>query len=342
MNKILKLILIMLTIGLLMAGCSADSTSTPQSEAEGNLSTYQLEINLPGKKSEFIIDNQGRLKSKVESSSADSTISLSLDKGTTVLDKDRQPLRVIHAVVDLSPPPLPEDAYTVGPAYNLGPQGAIFDPQLKLTLSYDPETLPEGVREDNLYIAYYDGTEWREPFYKKVDTEVHSVTTHVYHFTTFAILVPKKLAPPSTPILGTRVGNLAPNFQLDNLEGQTISLNDLRDKPVIVNFWATRCSPCVNEMPYIQQVYDEWSGRGLMMLAINRGESSSKVEKFLQSHNLSLPVLLDTNRDVALRYNIWAIPSTFFIDKDGIIKDIKIGAFPSKEEVEKSLSKIMP
>ena len=79
-----------------------------------------------------------------------------------------------------------------------------------------------------------------------------------------------------------------------------------------------------------------------MMLAINRGESSSKVEKFLQSHNLSLPVLLDTNRDVALRYNIWAIPSTFFIDKDGIIKGMKIGAFLSKEEVEKSLSKIMP
>jgi len=138
------------------------------------------------------------------------------------------------------------------------------------------------------------------------------------------------------------VGKAAPNFQLQNLDGQSISLNDLKGKPVLVNFWATWCRPCVSEMPYIQEIYEEWSGKGLMVLAINRGESSSKVEEFLQSNNLSLPVLLDTNKAVAQRYNIRGIPTTFFIDKEGIIQEIIIGAFPNKEAIETRLNKIMP
>ncbi|MBA7683218.1 Thiol-disulfide oxidoreductase ResA [subsurface metagenome] len=138
------------------------------------------------------------------------------------------------------------------------------------------------------------------------------------------------------------VGKAAPDFTLQNLEGQSISLNDLKGKPVLINFWATWCGPCVFEMPYLQEIHDEWSGKGLMVLAINRGESSSKVEQFLQSNNLSLPVLLDTKLDVFRRYNIRSIPTTFFIDKDGIIQVKVIGAFPNKEAIENRLSKIMP
>ncbi len=138
------------------------------------------------------------------------------------------------------------------------------------------------------------------------------------------------------------VGKAAPDFELQNLEGQSISLSDLKGKPVLINFWATWCGPCVFEMPYLQEIHDEWSGKGLMVLAINRGESSSKVEQFLQSNNLSLPVLLDTKLDVFRRYNIRSIPTTFFIDKDGIIQVKVIGAFPNKEAIENRLSKIMP
>ena len=138
------------------------------------------------------------------------------------------------------------------------------------------------------------------------------------------------------------VGKAAPDFTLQNLEGQSISLNDLKGKPVLINFWATWCGPCVFEMPYLQEIHDEWSGKGLMVLAINRGESSSKVEQFLQSNNLSLPVLLDTKLDVFRRYNIRSIPTTFFIDKDGIIQVKVIGAFPNKEAIENRVSKIMP
>lgn len=78
------------------------------------------------------------------------------------------------------------------------------------------------------------------------------------------------------------------------------------------------------------------------MVTVSIGESSSKVEEFMQNNGLSLPALLDTKAKVAAKYNIAAIPTTFFIDKDGIIRDVKIGAFTSKGEIEKSLNKIIP
>ena len=140
---------------------------------------------------------------------------------------------------------------------------------------------------------------------------------------------------------GARVGEPAPNFQLQNLDGQSISLNGFKGKPVLINFWATWCDPCVYEMPFLQEVYDEWLGKGLMLLAINVGEGSSTVKGFMQNHNLSLPVLLDTKQDVFRRYNIIGIPTTYFMDKDGIIQEKMIGAFPNKAEIEKRLSKIV-
>jgi len=142
--------------------------------------------------------------------------------------------------------------------------------------------------------------------------------------------------------LGAQVGEPAPDFQLQNLDGQTVSLGNLRGKAVLINFWAIRCPSCVSEMPYIQEIYEEWSNKGLVLLAINIGESSSTVEGFMQNHNLSFTVLLDTKQDVAQKYNFQYIPTTFFIDKDGIIQDKVIGPFQNKAQIENRLSKIMP
>ncbi len=342
MNKVLKVTLVIiltsvLVLGLVMAGCSSRSAPTADG---GNLSTYQLEISLLGENYEFLVDSQGRLLSRVDISSADGRISLSVDKGTIVLDKNGEPLQTIQAVIDPSPPPPPEDAYIVGSAYNLEPPGATFDPWLLLTLSYNPEELPEGVRENDLYVTYHNGSEWCLPRYRKVDTKAHSVTTQVYYFTTFAILGPKESTP--VPTQGTNVGNLAPDFQLHNLEGQTVSLGNLRNKPVLINFWKTTCPSCVSEMPYIQEIYEEWSNKGLVVLAINIGESSSKAEEFMQNHNLSFTVLLDAKQDITQKYNIQYIPTTFFIDKGGIIQDKVIGPFQNKTQIENRLSKIIP
>ena len=159
------------------------------------------------------------------------------------------------------------------------------------------------------------------------------------------------ISPPSrptpSPIIqlpeGTQVGNLAPDFQLQGLDGQTVSLSDFRGEPVLVNFWATWCGPCRSEMPFIQEIFDggEWSDKGLTILAVDIGESLYTVKEFLDSNMLSFPVLLDTKQDVALKYNIRALPTTFLIDKDGVIQGIKFGAFSSKEDIEKNLSKII-
>ena len=139
-----------------------------------------------------------------------------------------------------------------------------------------------------------------------------------------------------------QVGKQAPDFQLPNLEGQSISLSDFRGNPILLNFWAVRCPPCRFEMPFIQGIFEEQSDTGVVILAINIGEAPSTVKDFLQSGNYSFPVLLDTTQEIALEYNIRAIPTTFLIDKDGIIQEIKVGAFSNMIEIKKDLSKIIP
>jgi len=96
-------------------------------------------------------------------------------------------------------------------------------------------------------------------------------------------------------------------------------------------------------MPYLQQINAEWAPKGLVLLAIDIGESSAQVKTFLETNDLSLPTLLDSNRTVSTRlYNITAIPTTFFIDKNGIIQQKKIGSFLNKEAIEKYVSQIVP
>ncbi len=141
---------------------------------------------------------------------------------------------------------------------------------------------------------------------------------------------------------GSQVGDLSPGFQLQDLDGETVSLSDLRGSPVILNFWATWCEPCRREMPYLQQIYEEWQDKGLVILTINTRQDVSNVREFMQRNNLSFPVLLDTNGDVAQKYDITGIPTTFFIKKYGIIQERKIGSAPSKQHIEYCLSKIMP
>ena len=147
----------------------------------------------------------------------------------------------------------------------------------------------------------------------------------------------------SEPSQNPQLENLAPDFQLPNLDGQTVSLSDFRGKPVMLNFWASWCGPCRAEMPLIQEVFEdkEWSDKGLTILAINIGEDRSTAERFMEDNGLSFPVLLDTSESVAREYNIRYIPTTFFIDKDGIARDIKIGAFLNKAEIERGLSSII-
>ena len=142
----------------------------------------------------------------------------------------------------------------------------------------------------------------------------------------------------SSPV--PQVGKQAPDFQLPSLGGQSVSISDFQGKPILLNFWATWCGPCLQEMPLLQAIFEEQLDNSLVMLAINIGEPAPAVNNFMRNGNYSFPVLLDTERDVAQDYNIRAIPTTFFIDEDGVIQEIKVGAFLNMIELRKSLSKI--
>lgn len=146
----------------------------------------------------------------------------------------------------------------------------------------------------------------------------------------------------TVPGQSPEAGKPAPDFQFQDPEGRATSLSDLQGKAVLLNFWATWCGPCVHEMPFIQQIYDEWSDKGLVILAIDVGESSSTAKRFLQSRGFSFTVILDTERVVAGKYNIRGIPTTFLINKDGVIEAYKVGAFRSKEEIEAGLRAVIP
>jgi len=134
-------------------------------------------------------------------------------------------------------------------------------------------------------------------------------------------------------------GKSAPDFQLESLDGQTIKLSELRGRPVLLNFWATWCGPCRMEMPFLQQVAEdeEWKVRGLVILAVNLGEPASKAQAFVQEYGLSFTVLLDSDGGTGMLYNAQYIPTTYFIDNDGIIRDIKAGAFMNKSEIDRLL-----
>ncbi len=348
MNRLPKAILILalasaVVLGVAAVGCSSNSTPTPAEESP----SHHLEINLLGERTDFLLDPRGALQSTVKLTSDDGRIALLIDKGTAVMDKDGRPLQAIHIAVEPSPPPLPENAFVTSSVYQLAPRGATFNPQLRLTLSYDTVDLPEGLREDKLYVAYHDGSEWHQLLYKKVDTELHSVATHLTGFdlASLAVLGPKKPAPSASPAAsetkGAQVGNPAPDFELDDLDGNPVSLGDLRGTPVMLNFWATWCGPCRSEMADIQRVYEEWAPEDLTLLTVNMGGSSSQVTEFFEAEELALPVLLDAKKHVADTYNIRYVPTTFFIDEDGIIQALKVGAFPNQESIETELDRIV-
>lgn len=135
-------------------------------------------------------------------------------------------------------------------------------------------------------------------------------------------------------------GNPAPDFELQDINGQTVTLAGLRGKPVVLNFWATWCSACRSEMPYLQDIYDEWAGQGAILL-VNTGETAERVKDFMDSYSLSMPVVLDTDESVTRKYAITALPTTFFIRRDGIIQEKYLGAFPSKEAIKEHLLDII-
>lgn len=139
---------------------------------------------------------------------------------------------------------------------------------------------------------------------------------------------------------GTKVGMRAPDFTLQTIDGESITLSNFRGKIVILNFWASN-RQCSREMPCIQQVYDKWPGEELTILAINHKEMEKDVQKFIDEKQLTLPVLLDPTGEVADdKYHISLKPTTFFIDAQGIIREKREMPFNSPQQIESVLESL--
>lgn len=124
---------------------------------------------------------------------------------------------------------------------------------------------------------------------------------------------------------GLKVGQKAPDFELETLSGETIKLSDLQGKKVFLNFWATWCPPCKKEMPEMQKFYEQHSDE-VEILAVNvtgQEQSLKAVRAFMEDYNFTYPIGLDKELTVTNKYMVIAYPTTFFIGTDGVIQQKK-------------------
>lgn len=118
----------------------------------------------------------------------------------------------------------------------------------------------------------------------------------------------------------------APAFALPTPDGRTIDLAGLRGKVVLLNFWATWCPPCREEMPSMERLHQEFKDQGLVVLAVNVQESPKRVVLFMRGFQLSFPTVLDADTTVTARYQVRGLPATFLIDRQGRLVGQVIGA----------------
>jgi len=148
----------------------------------------EIETNFFGIEGNFPISDEGVIGEEIVATSEDGTLTLTIHKDTIAL-LEGEPLETLTAAVDETPPEPPENASIIGLAYNFGPDGAIFDPPITLTWSYDPNAIPEGAAAEDLVLAWYDeaADRWVE-LACVVDTRNNTITASIEHFTTFAII----------------------------------------------------------------------------------------------------------------------------------------------------------
>lgn len=123
------------------------------------------------------------------------------------------------------------------------------------------------------------------------------------------------------------VGKIAPDFELPDLAEQEVRLSDYRGKVVFLNFWATWCKPCKEEMPSMEVLYRNFKDEGLVVLAvsIDRVTTKNDIPPFVKSMDLSFPVLVDSWGQTDKRYKLMGVPETYIIDQEGVLREKIIG-----------------
>jgi peroxiredoxin len=130
---------------------------------------------------------------------------------------------------------------------------------------------------------------------------------------------------------GPKVGDQAPDFTLQTLDGKTVSLSDYRGQPVVINFWASWCNPCREEFPMFRQQLADHRGKFVLLGIDYHNDIASDAKKFAKSQRATWPTLADSDNAVALAYGVRPVPQTFFIKRDGTIAARYYAPVPSSD-----------
>ncbi|MFC1893279.1 thioredoxin family protein [Chloroflexota bacterium] len=295
---------VMLSLFWLLAGCQSEiSPETTVGEP-----AVELDADILARTHTILLDAEGWLIANASLASPDGAVILSIDKGTRLLDKDNNPLSSIWIKTEQEQFVPPQDAHIIGVVYNLGPQDAFFDRPLKLTLSYNPEEIPEGVQESEVYIIPYDeNIGWGKYSYKRVETDKHRVTTQIERMTRYSVLAPIKTSSPQP----TKQPTSPPDLASIPLE-QALSSG----LPTLAEFGRGICVPCKAMKPILEELATEYEGKLNVVI-----------------------VEIDDHMDQTREYGIMAIPTQIFFDGSGQEITRHVG-FYAKDEIIAQLKKM--
>lgn len=124
----------------------------------------------------------------------------------------------------------------------------------------------------------------------------------------------------------------APDFALKGSGGENIRLSELRGQVVLINFWASWCGPCRQEMPHLDELYQKYEPLGFTLLAVNVEQDRRKADKLLADVPVTFPVLFDDRNEVSKLYDVVAMPSTVLVDRDGNVRHVHHGYKPGYEQ----------
>ena len=133
----------------------------------------------------------------------------------------------------------------------------------------------------------------------------------------------------------------APDFTLKSRGGENVRLSELRGQVVMINFWASWCGPCRQEMPHLEAIHNEYVDYGFTLLGINVDEKQELAEKLLAQIPVSFPILFDPSSSVSKQYNVDAMPTTILIDRDGNLRHLHRAYRPGFEDIYRNQVKAL-
>lgn len=138
-----------------------------------------------------------------------------------------------------------------------------------------------------------------------------------------------------------QIGTKAPDFELVDLDGNTVRLSDYKGQGVFLNFWGTWCPPCKKEMPAMNRQYQEYKDKGVHVLSVNIAQSEFEVENFASNYGLNFPIVIDKSKSVMQAYSVKPLPTTVLINPEGKVTKVITGEM-SEQQIAAFMESIKP